>query len=95
MVANFSPSYVVNFWLRCASGNIFIFGPFFLLKISLLQMLIAVGNEHLKKHLAGMISPQGRRSGFGFLLSTSIRVLMLMVIKRDILLPGAKFMFMS
>ena len=30
-------------------GQLFNFGPFFLLKISLLEMLIAVGNEHLKK----------------------------------------------
>ena len=30
------------------SHEFFNFGPFFSLKISLLEMLIAVGNEHLK-----------------------------------------------
>ena len=27
VVAKFNPSYGVNFWVRCASGNVFLFSP--------------------------------------------------------------------
>ena len=51
---NFTPWYVHFFWQRFTSNHLWHFLPFFL-KISLQEMLIAFGNDHLRNRENGLM----------------------------------------
>ena len=51
---NFTPWYVHFFWQRFTSNHLWQFLPFFL-KISLQEMLIAFGNDHLRNRENGLM----------------------------------------